>query len=64
MKIHAEVDVVNRQLASHGIKGKGKRAKSHLAIGRKPLSDGNGEVFLMLSNNSNKGRPGFSLLSF
>ena len=61
MKIHAEVDVVNRQLASHGIKGKGKRAKSHLAIGRKPLSDGNGEVFLMISNNSNKGRPGFSL---
>jgi len=54
MKIHAEVDVVNRQLASHGIKGKGKRAKSHLAIGRKPLSDGNGEVFLMISNNSNK----------
>ena len=54
MKIHAEVDVVNRQLATHGLKGKGKRVKSHLAIGRKPLSDGNSEVFLMLSNNTNK----------
>jgi len=25
MRIHAEVDVVNRQLAIHGMKGKGKR---------------------------------------
>ena len=54
MRIHAEVDVVNRQLATHGIKGKGKKIKSHLAIGRKPLSDGNSEVFLMVSNNVNK----------
>ena len=54
MRIHAEVDVVNRNLATQGIKGKGKKVKSHLAIGRKPLSDGNSEVFLMLSNNTNK----------
>ena len=54
MRIHAEVDVVNRQLASHGMRGKGKKMKSHLAIGRKPLTDGNNEVFLMLSNNTNK----------
>ena len=54
MRIHAEVDVVNRNLATQGLKGKGKKVKSHLAIGRKPLTDGNSEVFLMLSNNSNK----------
>jgi len=54
MRIHAEVDVVNRQLANHGMKGKGKKVKTHLAIGRKPLADGDSEVFLMLSNNSNK----------
>jgi len=54
MRIHAEVDVVNRQLANHGMKGKGKKVKTHLAIGRKPLADGESEVFLMLSNNSNK----------
>jgi len=54
MRIHAEVDVVNRQLATHGMKGKGKKVKTHLAIGRKPLADGDSEVFLMLSNNSNK----------
>jgi len=54
MRIHAEVDVVNRQLAVHGMKGKGKKVKTHLAIGRKPLADGNSEIFLMLSNNSNK----------
>jgi len=46
--------VVNRQLATHGMKGKGKKVKTHLAIGRKPLADGNSEIFLMLSNNSNK----------
>jgi len=54
MRIHAEVDVVNRHLANHGMKGKGKKVKTHLAIGRKPLADGESEVFLMLSNNSNK----------
>ena len=54
MRIHAEVDVVNRQLANHGMKGKGKKVKTHLAIGRKPLADGDSEVFMMLSNNSNK----------
>jgi len=54
MRIHAEVDVVNRQLATHGMKGKGKKVKTHLAIGKKPLADGGSEIFLMLSNNSNK----------
>ena len=54
MRIHAEVDVVNRQLATHGLKKNGKKLKSHLAIGKKPLAEGNSEVFLMLSNNSNK----------
>jgi len=54
MRIHGEVDVVNRQLANHGLKGKGKKVKTHLAIGRKPLADGDSEVFLMLSNNSNQ----------
>jgi len=54
MRIHAEVDVVNRNLANHGMKGKGKKVKTHLAIGRKPLADGDSEVFLMLSNNTNK----------
>lgn len=52
MRIHAEVDVVNRQLKA-GMK-KGKAAKSQLAIGRKPLAEGQAEVFLMLSNLSNK----------
>jgi len=54
MRIHAEVDVVNRQLANHGMKGKGKKVKTHLAIGRKPLAEGDSEVFMMLSNNTNK----------
>ena len=54
MRIHAEVDVVNRQLATHGLKKNGKKLKSHLAIGKKPLAEGNSEVFLMLSNNNNK----------
>jgi len=54
MRIHAEVDVVNRQLAAQGMKKNGKRCKSQLAIGRKPLAEGGQEVFLMLSNLSNK----------
>ena len=85
MRLHAEVDVVNRQnlclflnvfsigdndrqLAAQGMKKSGKRSKSQLAIGRKPLAEGGQEVFssspylvslsdqvfLMLSNLSNK----------
>ena len=54
MRIHAQVEVVNRQLANHGLKGVVKKVKTHLAIGRKPLADGNSEIFLMLSNISNK----------
>ena len=54
MRMHAEVDVVNRQLAQHGVKKAGKRAKSQLAIGRKPLAEGGSEVFVMLSNLQNK----------
>jgi len=54
MRIHAQVDVVNRQLANHGLKGPGKKVKTHLAIGRKPVTDGESEIFLMLSNNNNK----------
>jgi len=54
MRLHAEVEVVNRLLANHNIKGKGKKAKSHLAIGRKPLSEGEDEVFLMITSNANK----------
>ena len=45
MRIHAEVDVVNRQLAAQGMKKNGKRSKSQLAIGRKPLAEGGQEVF-------------------
>ena len=44
MRIHAEVDVVNRQLAAQGMKKNGKRCKSQLAIGRKPLAEGGQEV--------------------
>jgi len=54
MRIHAEVDVVNRQLAAQGMKKSGKRCKSQLAIGRKPLAEDGQEVFVMLSNLSNK----------
>jgi len=54
MRIHAEVDVVNRQLAHHSMKKAGKSAKSQLAIGRKPLAEGEAEVFLMLSNKANQ----------
>ena len=62
MRLHAEVDVVNRQnlclflnvfsigdndrqLAAQGMKKSGKRSKSQLAIGRKPLAEGGQEVF-------------------
>jgi len=54
MRLHAEVEAVNRLLANHNMKSKGKKAKSHLAIGRKPLAEGESEVFLMVSSNANK----------
>ena len=54
MRIRVEVDVVNRSLASRGMKSNSKKAKSVLAIGRKSLSDTNSEIVLLLSNNSNK----------
>jgi len=54
MRLHAEVEVVNRLLAGHNMKGKGKKAKSHLAIGKKPLADEEDEVFLMITSNANK----------
>merc|ERR1712059_30869 len=41
-------------MGNHNMKAKGKKAKSHLAIGRKPLADGESEVFLMVSSNANK----------
>ena len=51
MRIHAEVDVVNRQLAAQGMKKNGKRSKSQLAIGRKPLAEGGQEVFYKIMLN-------------
>ena len=45
---------MNRQLAQHNMRKAGKRAKSQLAVGRKPLAEGIQEVFVMLSNNTNK----------
>lgn len=54
MRIRAEVDVVNRNLISHGMKGTGKKVKSVLAIGRKDLSDKSSEIILLVSNSNNK----------
>jgi len=54
MRLHADVDVVNRQVAAHGLAKAGKRSKSQLAIGRKPGAEGEQEVFVMLSNNTHK----------
>jgi len=54
MKVYADVEVVNRALASHNMKGMGKKVKSHLAIGKKPTSDGKHEIFIMLTNAQNK----------
>ena len=39
----------DRLLAAQGMKKSGKRSKSQLAIGRKPLSEGGQEVFLAQS---------------
>jgi len=50
MKLYANVDIVNRRLASHGMKGNNKKIKSHVAIGKKPLEDGQKEIFIMVSN--------------
>ena len=80
MRIHAEVDVVNRQiaflkkalrsfplhygnhthrqLAAQGMKKSGKRCKSQLAIGRKPLAEDGQEVaYLTPLNILGKGCP-------
>jgi len=54
MKLYADVEIVNRSLACHGQKGMGKKVKSHLAIGKKPLDGGKFEVFLMVTNSQNK----------
>ncbi len=32
------------------IKGNNKKIKSHVAIGKKPLEDGQKEIFIMVSN--------------
>ncbi|XP_023348251.1 leucine-rich repeat protein 1 [Eurytemora carolleeae] len=54
MKLYAEVEVVNRSLACHNMKGIGKKVRSHLAIGKKPLPDGKHELFIMITNAQNK----------
>ena len=53
MRIRAEVDVINRDLACQGIKLKGKKMKSVLAIGRKELTDKASEICMVMTNNSN-----------
>ena len=54
MRIRAEVDIINRDLACQGIKLKGKKMKSVLAIGRKQLTDKASEISMVITNNSNK----------
>jgi LRR-repeat protein 1 len=54
MRIYADVEIVNRSLASHNMKGIGKKVKSHIAIGKKPIEDGKHELFIMVSNAQNK----------
>ena len=53
MRIRAEVDVINRDLACQGIKLKGKKMKSVLAVGRKELTDKASEICMVMTNNSN-----------
>ena len=54
MRIRAEVDTINRDLACQGIKLKGKKMKSVLAVGRKVLTDKSSEISMVITNNSNK----------
>jgi len=54
MKLYADVDVVNRRLASHGMKGSNKKVKSHIAIGKKAVGEGKPELFIMVTNAQNK----------
>eukprot|EP00088_Acartia_fossae_P028711 TRINITY_DN2953_c0_g1_i13.p1 TRINITY_DN2953_c0_g1~~TRINITY_DN2953_c0_g1_i13.p1 ORF type:complete len:414 (+),score=81.12 TRINITY_DN2953_c0_g1_i13:83-1324(+) len=54
MKLHAEADIVNRRLASHGMKGNNKKVKSHIAIGKKPVAEGKPEMFIMVTNATHR----------
>lgn len=54
MRIRAEVDIINRDLACQGIKLKNKKTKSILAVGRKVLTDKSSEICMVITNNSNK----------
>jgi len=54
MKLYADVDIVNRRLASHGMKGNNKRVKSHIALGKKVIGEGKLELFIMVTNAQNK----------
>ena len=46
--------MINRDLACQGIKLKGKKMKSVLAVGRKQLTDKDSEICMVMTNNSNK----------